>query len=172
MPAPLSARSLAGRAGATVLCATALTAALATPALAARPTVDTVDRTFVNGFLSEQCGVEVTQHLWGSYLVIDKGGRTFTQFRFRSTLTAGANTVGSRSFGPTVEELAPDGTLTITRMGVNMRNLPGSGAAGPFAGRSVTVITFDEDGEIASETTTADSGFREDLVELCAALTR
>ena len=167
----MSAPARTARTGATLLGAACLATTLAAPALAAPPSVATVDRTFVNGFLSEQCGVEVTQHLWGSYSSVSRDGRTITNYRFRSTLSAGDNTVDSRAFGPTIEQQEPDGTLTVTTLGVTMRNLPGSGTAGPFAGRSVTVIVTDAAGEPVSETTVADSGYRQDLAELCSALT-
>ncbi len=167
----MSAPARAAHTAATLLAATCLSTALATPALAGPPTVESVDRTFVNGFLSEQCGVEVTQHLWGSYSSVTRDGRTITNYRFRSTLTVGDNTVDSRAFGPTIEQQESDGTLTVTMLGVTMRNLPGSGTAGPFAGRTVTVVVTDADGEPVSETTVADSGYRQDLAELCSALT-
>ena len=167
----MSASARTARVTATLLGATCLSATLAAPALAGPPVVETVDRTFVNGFLSEQCGVEVTQHLWGSYSSVAKDGRTITNYRFRSTLTAGDEVVDSRAFGPTIEVQQADGSMIVTQLGVTMRNLPGSGTAGPFAGRSVVRLVLDADGEVVEEAPLADAGLRQDLTELCAALT-
>lgn len=150
----------------TVLVGAAAVLAVAAPASAGPPVREDVDRTFVSPLLTGACGVEVTQHLWGYYSTITTGGRTLTTFHFRSTLTAGEKVVDSRAFGPTMEVVEPDGSLTITTLGVTMRNLPGSGTAGPFAGRQVVLVPLEGD-----EVVLHDSGYRQDLDELCAALT-
>lgn len=157
--------SLCSRACTVLLSATAVLAAAA-PATAGPPVREEVDRTFVNGLLSDACGVEVTQHLVGYYATVTTDGRTITNFHFRSTLTAGDNVVDSRAFGPTIEVVGADGSVTITTLGVTMRNLPGTGAAGPRAGREVLLVTADGD-----EAVLHDSGYREGFAELCAALT-
>lgn len=150
----------------TVLLSAAAVVALAAPASAAPPVREEVDRTFVSGLLTGACGVEVTQHLVGYYVTVTTDDRTITSFHFRSTLTAGENVVDSRAFGPTIEVGGADGSVTITTLGVTMRNLPGTGAAGPRAGREVLLVTPEGD-----EVVLHDSGYREGFTELCAALT-
>lgn len=151
---------------------TALVIGLAPSATAAGgPQIESVDLTFVNAGLSDACGVEVTQHLWGTYSTVVTPNRSISNFHFRSTLTAGRAVVDSRAFGPTMEIQNADGSLTTITLGVTMRNLPGSGTAGPFAGRSVLTLVIDENGEVVEEIPGAESGYRQDAEELCAALT-
>lgn len=150
----------------TVILCSAAVLAVAAPASAGPPVREHLDFTFVSTLLTGACGVEVTQHLRGYYSTVTTGGRTLTNFHFRSTLTAGERVVESRAFGPTLEVAEADGSLTITTLGVTMRNLPGSGTAGPFAGRQVVLVPLEGD-----EVVLHDSGYRQDLDELCAALT-
>ncbi|HSK27156.1 MAG TPA: hypothetical protein VK894_09630 [Jiangellales bacterium] len=148
-PVARRARSLASLAGATaVLTAGAL---LAGPAQAAGPARETVEleRTFVNGGLSEACGFDVVQALAGSFRIatfVDRDGeavREISMVKFRSTLSANGVTVDSRSSGPTVSLFSPDGTVTSYQNGVTMRNAPGFGTLGPNAGRFGLVILPD-----------------------------
>ncbi|GAA2723364.1 hypothetical protein GCM10009866_14200 [Cellulomonas aerilata] len=127
--------------------------------------MEQVDATFTNGFLTELCGVEVTQHLVGTFTRHEAGGREISHFNFNSTLTAGDVTVESRAHGPEFLTENPDGSLTLVVVGVTMRNVPGIGTVGPFAGRSVTVIAPD-----GSEVLTHSAGLRGGDDVLCSVL--
>lgn len=165
----MNAVPLLVRTATTLAAASALTSTVAVgtavPASAAPPRTESLDVTFQSRGLTEACGVPVTQHLWGTFSVLEQQHRTFTQFRFRSTLTAGDVVVDSRAYGPTVEEHAEDGSVTVTQLGVTMRNVPGSGTVGPNAGRIVKVV--DVDGE---ELVVAERGFEQGPEELCSVL--
>lgn len=139
-----------------------LLAAGASPADAGGPPAvgDPIDVTFVNAGLSEQCGFDVSQHLTGSFRWIQTesamGTRTLTLYRFRSTLSANGVVVESRAFGPEFLIVAVDGTVTEIQGGITMRNVPGVGTLGPFAGRRATAYLPD-----GSSVDVLDAGLRD-----------
>jgi hypothetical protein len=106
---------------ATVLLLMALAAG---PATAAKPTITVIDipeETFIDEFLTEECGVEVTTTVEGKRLQIEfdnEGGLQFVgPVNIGLTATAGENTFRFRDVGVDVVRVEPDGTVILSIVG-------------------------------------------------------
>jgi hypothetical protein len=94
------------------------------PASAAPPTFEriTVDDTFADEFLSEECGVEVTTTVRGHITVRTfEGGGTgpasVTTINLEFTATAGDRTFRFRDVGADLTRIEPDGTAVLSIIG-------------------------------------------------------
>ena len=103
-----------------------LVAGLAVPgvSLAAGPEFERipVDETFVDDFLSAECGVEVTTTAFGHIIVRTFSGEGAGVAQVRSiniglTATAGGNTFRFRDVGIDQVRIEPDGTAVLTITG-------------------------------------------------------
>jgi hypothetical protein len=161
------------------------------PAVAAPPeekfNLIEVDETFVDEFLTAQCGFTVTHTVVGtikeSVLVDEAGNFVVTQARFRLK-EALIGPTGATLTYPNVgiDKIAynPDGTQTVTATGILALRVvvPGEGLVIANVGRVVTTLTFDpETGEVVQEETDFEAGQRpedfdeaEALAAICAYL--
>jgi hypothetical protein len=169
-----------------------LTVALAaTPAAAARPEMftETIDETFPDEFLSEECGFPVSVTLSGTVRVriwLDAEGnptRELVTINIRGTIGAGAGTLSFVDAGMDKATFLPGGGVRVEIHGnlgmvVAKGRGPVLGAAGRIVFTDIPVLdeegnpVLDEDGHPISEfTLLADSGVRPfDIEAVCAAL--
>jgi hypothetical protein len=127
---------------------------------AAKPVVTliTIDETFADDFLSEECGVDVTTHVEGKIKLREfdrtNGTVSVSTINVAATATAGDNTARFRDVGVDHARITPDGTLVLSIVGQV-----------PFDFKGVLKINLDT-GEVLHEPTRAD-----DTTKVCAALT-
>ena len=147
--------------------------ASAAPTYAATHSVETFSFfTPAQGQLSAVCGYPVSMQLDGSWNTVtftDAAGTVVKQrrnFRFTAAFSANGRTIVGRSRGPEVVEYHPDGTSTMTVMGVVSRQVKGAGTVMQHAGRTVTEL--DATGEQVGDPTFMAGQF-EDPSEVCAA---
>jgi hypothetical protein len=139
-------------------------AALITPgAMAAKPTMERfdIDETFVDEFLTAECGVEVTTHAEGHVIVRMFNGEATGPVELASiniglTATAGGNTYVFRDVGADLVRIEPDGTLILMIIGQV-----------PFAFTGVLIIDLETD-EVILE---PQHSLEEELEEACDVLT-
>ena len=100
-------------------------AALIAPgAMAAQPTIERIDidESFLDEFLTEACGVQVTTHAQGHIITrtFDGEGTGLAELRtvnIRLTATADGNTVRFRDVGADLVRIEPDGTAILMVIG-------------------------------------------------------
>jgi hypothetical protein len=99
-------------------------AVMAAGAAAAKPTFQRtdIDESFVDNFLSLECGVEVTTHARGHVILRTfSGGGTgpasVNTVNFALTATAGGNTYRFRDVGADLVRIEPDGTAILMVIG-------------------------------------------------------
>ncbi len=168
-----------------------LTVALAAPAAAARPEMftESINETFPDEFLSEECGFPVSVTLSGTDRVRiwrDADGnptRELVTINIHGTISAGAGTLSFVDAGMDKATFLPGGGVRVEIHGnlgmvVAKGKGPVLGAAGRIAFTDIPVLdeegnpVLDEDGHPISEfTLLADSGIRPfDIEAVCAAL--
>ena len=112
------------RASTAISAAALLLTATASPALAAPPTIERIpiEDTFADGFLTEECGVDVTTTLSGFRIersFLDSDGNLVSVATINVTGTASSE-FGSfrvKDVGADQVKVAPDGTVTISIIG-------------------------------------------------------
>lgn len=134
-----------------------LTAMLvAAPANAGKPQMErvTVDDQFVDDFLSEACGTEVTLHFTGHVifrLFTDADGnpvRELHTFGLAGTYESENGTIHVRDVGADRITYLADGSLIQVVIGnVRSFSIPGQGRVFADVGRSIFQITFDANGD-------------------------
>jgi hypothetical protein len=99
-------------------------AALAPGALAGKPTIEriTVDETFADDFLTDECGVPVVTHVSGQIAVRTFSGdgtgpAQISTLNIAVTATSGDNTYRFRDVGADHVQIAPDGTEILMIIG-------------------------------------------------------
>ena len=97
---------------------------VAANAAAAKPTFQRVDldESFVDEFLTDECGVEVSTHVRGHVILRTfSGGGTgpasVNTVNFALTATAGGNTYQFRDVGADLVRIEPDGTAILMVIG-------------------------------------------------------
>ena len=169
-------RTLASRLlGPLVLCMVSLMALA--PAATAAPPVHgdriLVESDVFHPRVSEACGFPVRQQYEGWYRTstfYDRDGEVrmaTEQSIYRVTWSANGKTLDAGVAGPLRVVYNDDGTQTLYITNVIHRNAPGEGITSGEAGRTVLVLTFDEDGNVISEELVAESGLRLPLQGLC-----
>jgi hypothetical protein len=127
---------------------------------AAKPTVTlfTVNETFADDFLSEECGVDVTTHFEGQVKLREfdrtTGTVSVSTVNVAATATAGDNIARFRDVGVDHARITPDGTLVLSIVGQV-----------PFDFKGVLKIDLGT-GEVLHEPTAP-----YDTTKVCAALT-
>ncbi len=86
---------------------------------------------------------------------------------YQVTWSANGKTLDAGVAGPLRVVFNDDGTQTLYITNVIHRNAPGEGITSGEAGRTVLVLTFDENGDVISEEVVAESGLRLPLQGLC-----
>ncbi len=131
------------------------TLALAGPALAAKPQMERmqVDDQFVDDFLSEACGAEVTVHVTGHVTFrafIDDAGnvtRELNNYALTSTYSSANGSVRAKDVGVDRVTYAPDGSFVNVIIGnVQSFNIPGLGRVYQDTGQITLRFTFDAEG--------------------------
>ena len=109
---------------ATAISAAALMLAAATPAQAAAPTIERIpiDDTFYDGFLSAECGVDVTTTVHGFRIqreFVDGAGNLVSLATINVTGTSMSEfgSVRIKDVGADQVKVAPDGTVTLSITG-------------------------------------------------------
>jgi len=109
---------------ATAISAAALMLAAATPAQAAAPTIERIpiDDTFYDGFLSAECGVDVTTTVHGFRIqreFVDGAGNlvSLATINVTGTSTSEFGSVRIKDVGADQVKVAPDGTVTLSITG-------------------------------------------------------
>lgn len=124
--------------------------------------------------LTEVCGYPVAFDLSGSWSAVtftDAQGEVTKEtrnYRFSAVFTANGVSVRGWSHGPEITEWRPDGTATVSVMGVVGRHLPGGGNVLQHAGRMV--VELDASGEPVG--TPVMSGVFDSPELVCAAFDR
>ncbi len=125
-----------------------LTLTLPGPALAAKPEVIDVDDAFVDGFLTEACGFEVTHTVDGTIRVSEsKDGLFLARFSLKHTLIGPGGTLSFPDVGIdkllTVEDDGVTRVETVMATGVlGLRIvIPGQGVVAANTGREIRVFT-------------------------------
>jgi len=100
----------------------AIAAVIAPGAFAGKPTMERVDvdETFTDGFLSAECGVEVTTHIQGHIILrtfAGGGNVSLNTLNFALTATAGDNTYRFRDVGADHVVVKKDGTEILSIIG-------------------------------------------------------
>jgi hypothetical protein len=160
-----------------------LTLTLPGPALAAKPVVEQVDDAFVDEFLTEECGFEVTHTVVGTVRVSEDGDGAFlARFSLKHTLIGPGGTLTFPDVGIdkllAVEEDGETVVETVMATGIlGIRIVvPGEGVVAANTGREIRVFTFDaETGEFVSFDLAVDSGLdrpgdEDALAAVCGAL--
>ena len=171
-----SVRTLTSRlVGLLVLCLVA-SMALAPAAIAAPPVHGDrilVESDVIHPRVSAACGFPVRQQYEGWYRTstfYDQDGEvrmSMEQSIYQVTWSANGKTLDAGVAGPLRVVYNDDGTQTLYITNVIHRNAPGEGITSGEAGRTVLVLTFDEDGNVISEELVAESGLRLPLQGLC-----
>ena len=161
--------------GMLVLCLVGIMA-LAPAAIAAPPVHGDrilVESDVIHPRVSTLCGFPVRQQYEGWYRTstfYDRDGEVrmaMEQSIYQVTWSANGKTLDAGVAGPLRVVYNDDGTQTLYITNVIHRNAPGEGITSGEAGRTVLVLTFDEDGNVISEELVAESGLRLPLQGLC-----
>jgi len=160
-----------------------LTLALPGPALAAKPEAIAVDEAFVDEFLTEACGFEVTHTVVGTVRVSEsEDGLFLARISLKHTLIGPGGTLSFPDVGIdkllTVEEDGVTRVETVMATGVLGFRIvvPGEGVVAANTGREIRVFTFDaETGEFRSFDLAVDAGLdlppdEDALAAVCGAL--
>jgi hypothetical protein len=132
------------------------------PVSAAAPTTERipVDETFVDDFLSDACGVTVTVHETGHFILrtwTDATGqeiRALNTYALSDTFSSVNGSVSGKNVGPDRITFNADGSIIITTIGnIGLLTIPGLGTTYQNVGRTMLTITFDEDGNATVEVT-------------------
>ena len=153
---------------------------LAAPAMAARPTMErvAVDDLFVDDFLSEVCGTEVTGHVTGHITFRafnDASGTTVRElnnYALTAEYRSAQATIRAKDVGVDRVTYQPDGSLINVIVGtVQSFQVPGQGRVYADVGQTTVHITFDENG-VPSVEVIGSSGQHDDdqLDVLCEVL--
>jgi hypothetical protein len=134
--------------------------------LAAKPETIQVDDTFVDEFLTQACGFEVTHSVTGTIRVSENAeGLFLARFSLKHTLTGSGGSLSFPDVG--IDKLltvADDGVTHVeTVMSTGVLGLrivvPGEGIVAANTGREIRIFTFDsETGEFLSFELAVDSG--------------
>lgn len=151
------------RAVGTAVMLTMAATGLAGPAAAAPPLIEreVVNDTFVDEFLSEACGVEVTATVTGFVVTrqFERSGvgvQSLTTISLTATLTSGDNTFRFRDVGADIERTTPSGDRILSIIGKI-----------PFGFNGILKINLDT-GEVVQEPRDISQAMTE---KACAALT-
>jgi hypothetical protein len=153
---------------------------VAAPVSAGKPEIERVpiDDLFVDEFLSEVCGAEVTVHFTGHVIFrvfMDADGnpvRELHTFALGGTYESANGTVHVRDVGADRIAFLQDGSLIQVVIGnVRSFNIPGQGRVYADVGRSTIHITFDANGD-PTFTLISEQGQHDDsdLDALCSVL--
>ena len=163
-----------------VVLATLSTMLLAAPALAAKPTMERVpvDDLFVDEFLSEVCGIEVTGHVTGHITFrsfTDAAGnvvRELNNYALSATFSSSEATVTAHDVGVDRVAYQSDGSIINVIVGnVQSIQVPGRGRVYSDVGQTTVHITFDENGVGSVEVLASAGQHDDDQVEvLCEIL--
>ena len=153
---------------------------VAGPVSAGRPQMEKipVSDQFHDDFLSEACGVDVTTHLTGHYILrtfTDADGnpvRDVNNYAFMWTFSSENGQIVARDVGADHATYLDDGNLIVIIIGnVQSFSIPGQGRAYSDVGRSRLEITFDENGDPSFELTPLSGQHDADAVTaLCSVL--
>jgi hypothetical protein len=137
-----------------------MAAATATPAAADGPQFIAIDGTFLDPFLSQQCGAPVEAHVQGTIIVKARGAATTstTSVNYSVTFTNldTGRAVALKTSGPSTQSYGLDPVtggvrLVATVTGVTRLAVPGLGAVYVDAGRSEHTLILDpETSEVLS----------------------
>jgi hypothetical protein len=135
---------------------------VAAPVSAGKPQMDqlNVDDLFVDTFLSEACGAEVTVHVTGHItfrLFTDRAGnptRELNNYALAEVYSSENGVVRAKDVGVDRITYLPDGSLLRFIIGnVQSFSIPGQGRVYQDVGRTMVVITFDANGVPSFEAT-------------------
>jgi hypothetical protein len=128
----------------------------AAPVFAAQPHMEwvPVDDVFVDTFLTDACGVEVTVHETGHFIsraFTDADGdlvRAVNNFALSVTWSSEKGTVQAKDVGADLITFLDDGSIIRLVIGsVQSISIPGQGRVYQEVGRTLVVITFDANGD-------------------------
>jgi hypothetical protein len=175
-----------------VLAVVVLGLVTAAPVLAAKPEIEVeeVSFSFLDEFLTEECGFPVTFSGEGQVIHrtwTDENGdvtREVHTVNHTRSLTANGQTLTFKDSGVDKVTINPDGTVQVEIIGnLGVLTVPGYGTVSGAAGRVVLLLTpvLDEEGNpvldehgnpMMTEEVMHDSGFRaeEDIAAICAGL--
>ena len=126
------------------------------PVNAGKPTTERIqiDETFVDDFLTEACGAEVTAHVTGhvTFRVFnDAAGnpvRELNNYAVRNTWTSESGSLRANDVGVDRITFLPDGSLLQVVIGnVQSISIPGQGRVYADVGQTTVHITFDANGD-------------------------
>ena len=113
-----------------------------------------VDETFVDDFLTEACGAEVTAHVTGHVIVrlfTDADGnpvREVNNYGLRNVWTSANGSLRANDVGVDRVTYLPDGSLLQVVIGnVQSISIPGQGRVYADVGQTTIHITFDANGD-------------------------
>jgi hypothetical protein len=152
---------------------------LAAPTAAAKPEMDhvQVDDVFVDGFLSEMCGTEITAHVTGhitfrAFVDGDVVVRELNNYALSAVYESAHGSVRVKDVGVDRVRYLADGSIVNVIVGnVQSIQVPGQGRVYSDVGQATIHITFDENGEGTVEVLSSAGQHDEDQVgPLCDAL--
>lgn len=158
-----------------------VTLAVTGPALAGKPQMEKipVDETFVDDFLSEACGAEVSVHFYGHFIIrvfTDADGnpvREVNNYAFSNRFSSAHGSVFAKDVGADRITYLDDGSLIQVIIGsVQSLSVPGLGRVYADVGQKRVHITFDENGNPSFELLDDSKGQHDEdqLGPLCSVL--
>ena len=157
------------------------TLAMTSPALAGQPQMEKipVDETFVDDFLSDVCGAEVSVHFYGHFIIrvfTDADGnpvREVNNYAFSNRFTSVHGSVFAKDVGADRITYLDDGSLIQVIIGnVQSFSIPGVGRVYQDVGQKTLHITFDDEGNPSFEMLDDSKGQHDpdQLAPLCSVL--
>lgn len=155
------------------------TALLATPASAARPQQvrSQVDDVFVDDFLSETCGVAITAHVTGHFIVrlfTDAHGapiREVNNYALSVRFSSDSASIFAKDVGVDRVTYLADGSLIQVIIGsVQSFSSPGMGRVYADVGQQTLRITFDENGDPAFELVSSHGQHDDDQLDVICSI--
>lgn len=127
----------------------------AAPVFAAQPEMERVpvDDVFVDDFLSDACGVQVTAHVTGHFILrtfTDAAGdptRAVNNYAISVAWSSVNGALGAKDVGADHITFLDDSILVVIIGSVQSISLPGQGRVYQDTGRTQVVVTFDANGE-------------------------
>lgn len=157
------------------------TLAMTSPTMAGKPEMEKipVDETFVDDFLSDTCGAEVSVHFYGHFIIrvfTDADGnpvREVNNYAFSNRFTSANGSVFAKDVGADRITYLDDGSLIQVIIGnVQSFSIPGFGRVYQDVGQKTIHITFDGEGNPSFEVLDDSKGQHDpdQLAPLCSVL--